>query len=83
MELLQKVLYIACDKLVRLLKFYFLSAWFVSQHGPEAMMAIAFTRRLSVRPSLSAVAALSLSASTIVEVFETIIATGLKSYEHI
>ena len=47
-----------------------------SQHGPEAMMAIAFTRRPSVRPSLS-------SASTIVEVFETIIATGLKSYEHV
>ena len=45
-----------------------------SQHGPEAMMAIAFTRRPSVRPSL---------ASTIVEVFETIIATGLKSYGHV
>ena len=44
-----------------------------SQHGPESMMAIAFTRRPSVSPS----------ASTIVEVFETIIATGLKSYEHV
>ena len=49
-----------------------------SQHGPEAMMAIAFTHRPSVHPSLS----LS-SASTIVEVFETIIATVLKSYEHV
>ena len=50
---------------------------FISQHGPEAMMAIAFTSRPSVRPSPS------LSASTIVEIFETIIATGLKSYEHV
>ena len=40
-------------------------------------MAIAFTRRPSVRPSSS------LSASTIVEVFEIVIATGLKSYEHV
>ena len=46
---------------------------FFSQHGPEAMMAIAFTRHPSVCPSLS------LLSSTIVEVFETIIATGLKS----
>ena len=45
-----------------------------SQHGPEAMMAIAFTRRPSVSPA---------AASTIVEVFETIIATGLKSYRYI
>ena len=52
--------------------------FFFSQHGPEAMMAIAFTRRPSVRPSSS----LS-STSTIVEVFEIIIATGLKSYEHV
>ena len=54
-----------------------------SQHGPEAMMAIAFTRRSSVRPSLSSSLSLSSSASTIVEVCETIIATGLKSYEHV
>ena len=40
-------------------------------------MAIAFTCRPSVRPAAAA------SASTIVEVFETIIATGLKSYEHV
>ena len=45
-----------------------------SQHGPEAMVAIAFTRRLSLS---------SAAASTIVEVFETIIATGLKSYEYV
>ena len=40
-----------------------------------ANMAIAFTRCPSVRPLMA--------ASTIVEVFETIIATGLKSYEHV
>ena len=46
-----------------------------------AMMAIAFMRRPSVRPSLSLSS--SAAASTIVEVFETIIATGLKSFEHV
>ena len=51
-------------------------------------MAIAFKRRPSVHLSLSAslsspAAAATAAASTIVEVFETIIATGLKSYEHV
>ena len=45
-----------------------------SKHGPEAMMAIAFTRHPFVRPSVS---------SAILEVFKTIIVTGLKLYEHI
>ena len=45
---------------------------FFSQHGPEAMMAIALMRH----PSVSV-------ASTIVEVFETILATALKSYRYI
>ena len=46
-------------------------------------MAIAFTRRLSVRPSSSLSLSLAAAASTIVEDFETIIATGLKSYSHV
>ena len=32
---------------------YFTNHCFFSQHGPEALMAMAFTRRLSVHPLLS------------------------------
>ena len=47
-----------------------------------ANMVIAFTRRpLSLSLSSSSLSAAA--ASIIVEVFETIIATGLKSYEHV
>ena len=45
-----------------------------SQHGTEAMMAIAFT----CRPSVGVVVVVVNNCGS----FETIIATGLKSYRH-
>ena len=53
-----------------------------TQHGPEAMMAIAFTNC----PSIIDVSVGVVNNSRIVEiveVFDTIIATGLKSYRHV